>query len=224
MEGEKIDQIKRSMLASEQWLSFEDMGAGSRKIATPSKRQVREMVKTSSRRRGEGEFLMRLTRWFQPGKGLELGTHIGLSAAWQLMGNPSMKLISIEGIPEVAEIAQQQIDRLGLQVDIRTGNFDELLTPSFLKEEGPFDYVLIDGNHTYEASLRYFHLLKTQMKDGGLIVLDDIHWSDGMEKAWEEIIQDDEVSLSIDLFRFGCCFIRRSQAKEHFVLWNWSLL
>ena len=56
------------------------------------------------------------------------------------------------------------------------------------------------------------------MKPGSILIFDDIHWSAEMEEAWEEIKKNPEVTVSIDVFQFGICFMRREQAKEDFVL------
>jgi hypothetical protein len=51
-----------------------------------------------------------------------------------------------------------------------------------------------------------------------VFVFDDIHWSSGMEKAWEYIIKHPEAIVTIDLFELGLVFFRKTQVKEHFVL------
>ena len=50
-------------------------------------------------------------------------------------------------------------------------------------------------------------------------MFDDIYWSDGMQKAWKEICANKEVTLSLDLFKFGIVFFKtENKQKEHFVL------
>jgi len=39
-----------------------------------------------------------------------------------------------------------------------------------------------------------------------------------MQKAWEKIYQDPQISISIDLFNVGIVFFRKKQPKQHFVL------
>ena len=50
------------------------------------------------------------------------------------------------------------------------------------------------------------------------MIFDDIYWSKGMEEAWKVIIQDNRVSLSIDLFEFGIVFFNQRMQKEHFII------
>ena len=66
----------------------------------------------------------------------------------------------------------------------------------------------IDGNHTYEATIKYFELALTKKDENTVIIFDDIYWSAGMTKAWQEIKNKKEVLLSIDTFYFGMVFFR----------------
>ena len=83
--------------------------------------------------------------------------------------------------------------------------------PKLLKEIKSFDVLYIDGNHSYEATLRYFNLVKEYIKEDTIIVFDDIYWSEGMTKAWLEIKNDSIVSHTIDLFYFGLTFFRKEK-------------
>ena len=57
------------------------------------------------------------------------------------------------------------------------------------------------------------------MKKGGLMIFDDIYWNPAMLKAWNYIIKDPNVTVSIDLFEFGLVYINKNQEKEHFRVW-----
>jgi len=54
--------------------------------------------------------------------------------------------------------------------------------------------------------------------ENSIFVFDDIHWSAGMESAWEIIKKDNRVSITIDLFWFGLVFFRGGIEKQDFVL------
>ncbi|NJW55521.1 class I SAM-dependent methyltransferase, partial [Salinimicrobium sp. CDJ15-91] len=54
--------------------------------------------------------------------------------------------------------------------------------------------------------------------NNSVMIFDDIHWSKGMEEAWEEIKAHPEVRVTIDTFQWGLVFFRREQEKEHFVI------
>jgi predicted O-methyltransferase YrrM len=97
------------------------------------------------------------------------------------------------------------------------GGFEEVLnTDDRLK--GVFDLIYIDGNHRYEPTMEYFEYALAHAHEDSFIIFDDIHWSDGMEKAWNAIKSSPKISVSIDLFQFGIICKKSTQRKQHFTL------
>lgn len=201
---------------------FQDFGAGSLGKETGLRESsVGKMAGLSARRYREGELLHRICKHYQPKRCLEFGTNLGISTLYQISALQNSQFITLEGSPELAQIADAHFKEWKVNPKQLVGEFSALLKDSVdLKTFQP-DYVFVDGNHRYQATLDYFHLLLPYMADGGMIIFDDINWSEGMLAAWKEIIQHPEVSVSIDLFFMGVCFIRRAQVKEDFVFRFW---
>jgi predicted O-methyltransferase YrrM len=98
------------------------------------------------------------------------------------------------------------------------GDFDKTLAPLFETIES-LDFVFVDGNHRYAPTVNYFNLLKPKMREHSILIFDDIHWSQEMEAAWEEIKKDESISLTIDLFFIGIVFFRKEQlVKQDFTI------
>jgi predicted O-methyltransferase YrrM len=151
---------------------------------------------------------------------VELGTSLGFTSMCIAKGLPNKaKLITIEGANEIAQVAQQHFTHLNLtdKIDLRVGNFNNLL-PAVLNELTQVDLAFIDGNHTYEATINYFNLLLQKTHNNSVLIFDDIYWSKGMTKAWEEIKHHPKVTVSVDLFYIGLVYFRTQQAEEHFKL------
>lgn len=49
-----------------------------------------------------------------------------------------------------------------------------------------------------------------------IILIDNIHQNKKSFEEWQKIIQNKEISATIDLYHFGLIFFRKEQAKEHF--------
>jgi len=152
--------------------------------------------------------LFKLVRKIQPGLVIELGTCIGISAAYQSAAqhlNGKGRLITIEGSEAIAGIAKKNIESLHLNhIEIFCGKFKEVL-PGILEKTSSVDYVFIDGHHDEQATIAYFELLLPHLSPGAIVVFDDISWSNGMRRAWRKICKNSAVLYTVDLKMMGIC-------------------
>lgn len=166
---------------------------------------VSMIARRTSVPRKEGILLLTLVRAFAPSRGLELGTSIGVSAAYQASAmrlNGTGKLVSLEGYRDLVEQARELWARIGLDnVTAVIGRFDKSL-PRVLAD-GALDYAFIDGNHQEAATIVYFDEISARANPGALLVFDDINWSPGMQRAWRWICDDARVAVHAVAGRFG---------------------
>lgn len=155
--------------------------------------------------------LMKLVRMWQPAFGVELGTCVGVSSAYQaaaLALNGRGRLVTLEGYATLADAARENFASLGLDnVEVVVGKFKDTLGP--VLERAPVDYAFVDGHHDEAATERYFEMLLGAADEDALCVFDDINWSPGMQRAWRYIVGHDRVDWSTAHQRFGICRIRR---------------
>ena len=125
----------------------------------------------------------------------------------------------MEGAPAIARKANENFRLLGLQnIQIVTGNFDNTLLPTLSALE-KVDLAFIDGNHRKQPTLDYFNAFLQKVTEQSILIFDDIHWSQEMEEAWEEIKNHEAVQYSIDLFFIGLVFFRKDfKKKQDFVI------
>jgi len=213
---EQIEQLRKQMCNDKHIIQIEDFGAGSRLHAT-SARKLSIIAASSLKPKKYGQLLFRLVAYFQPNTILELGTSLGITTSYLAMANPSAKVWSLEGANSIADLAEANFKNLGINnVQLIRGNFDKTLEP-LLKGIENLDFVFVDGNHRYQPTINYFHLLKPKMQEQSMLIFDDIHWSKEMEAAWDEIKKDPSISLTIDLFFIGIVFFRKEQlVKQDF--------
>ena len=216
--GDLVEKIRREMAGRKDEIIFTDLGAGSlNQGGGQVKTNLGRLARRSARHRRSGEMLFRLCRHFQPRRILEFGTNLGISALYQSFGAENADILSLEGAAPLAGIARQNLLQAGRDVEVVHTDFDSWLASSALAELKP-DYVFLDGNHQYQPTIDYVNRFLEHMPPESLLILDDIHWSAGMSKAWEEICKDERITVSIDLFYLGLCFVKRKQAKEHFFI------
>jgi predicted O-methyltransferase YrrM len=191
-----------------------DLGAGSKTLKS-NQRKVSDIAKKSLKKSKFAEMLFRLVQNYNCNQVLELGTSLGITTAYLAKANKSGVVTTIEGCSEISKLARQNLKDLDCgNVDVITGDFDTVL-PSLLPKMNPIDLLFIDGNHSEDATLRYFELCKPYLSDSAIVVLDDIHWSRGMHSAWEKALKNEKVGMSIDVFEMGILFMYGSKTKTY---------
>lgn len=212
---EEIERLRKRLLKKNRIISVTDLGAGSR-VHKSSKRKISAIARHSLKSARMGRFLNRLANFSGDGAMLELGTSLGLTSAY--LAKTGKHLTTIEGCPNIAEVAQANFEELQLSnISLLIGPFDDFL-PDLLDDQPDYNFVFVDGNHSYDATMRYYQLLRKHLPSGSVIVFDDIYWSEEMLRAWHEIVQQKQKQITVDLFHFGLVFLREDQAAEHFKL------
>jgi predicted O-methyltransferase YrrM len=216
---EVIHNLYKEQCANSRVLETTDFGASKGRMVYVTKfLPVSKIAKGSSINRKNGELLYRLVNSFKPISILELGTSLGISTLYMAKAAPEAKIITIEGCAAKVEVARANFAKLSAsKIEVCTGRFDTQL-PTVLKKMSKPDFVFIDGHHQFKPTKDYFSEILKHSDEDTVIVIDDIHWSSGMEKAWKEIQGSAEVTVTIDLYQMGLVFLRKSLSKQHFVI------
>lgn len=214
-EYREIELLREKLLKDERFITITDLGAGSH-INNNKQKQVKQLAKNALKTPKLAQLIYRLVNEHKPANIIELGTCLGLTTAYMAKAGGGAQLISIEGCPETASVAKENLNALSVKnAEIRTGDFD-VLFPEVIEEVDKLDFVFIDGNHRKEATLNYFRWCLPKVHEGSVLIFDDIYWSKGMEEAWTEIKAHPQVTVSIDLFWIGIVYFKKGQVKEDF--------
>lgn len=210
----EIEKKRKNLLANNTEITYQDLGAVAHKNKTVT---VAKIAKKSLSRARYSQLQYRLILHFKPKKILEIGTSLGINALYFAKAAPQSNIVSLEGIAQICAIANQNVQHLAPNIAIVEGNFDATLEQT-LKKMQQIDYAFLDGNHTYEATLKYFKLIVPYLHENSVLVIDDLYWSSQMTKAWIEIITHSEVIISINLHKMGILFFSKKQSKQDFIL------
>lgn len=213
-----IEQWRRQLLANEQVLTIQDFGAGSRTGAT-KQRSVQSIAAAALKPKKFAQLLHRMARFYACNNIVELGTSLGVTSAYLASSPHTRQLHTLEGAPAIAELATQCFQQLQLHnIHQVVGNFDDTF-PVLLQQSTPIDLLYIDGNHRYEPTIRYFEQAYPLLHEYSIVVFDDVHWSAEMEQAWQQVIADERVTMTIDLFFIGIALFRKDfKVKQHFAI------
>ncbi len=210
-----IEHVRRKLAKQKQTIILNDLGQGNNSNVrqTTTINRLLNNVQSSTQK---AQLLFRIANYYQCSTILEIGTSLGFTTAYLANSNKKAKVVTIEGDPEISSIAQNIFNQLGLKnVTLLNSPFDSILNDVLTDS---FQLIFFDGNHSKEATLRYFNWAKNHINDETIFVFDDIYWSESMKEAWCVIIEDSSVCLSIDLFSIGIVFFNPNREKQQFKL------
>ena len=163
--------------------------------------------------------MFQLTRHFQPNVVLETGTGTGFSAACLALAAPNALVHTVDAMQPLIDTAKKHHQNIGLQnIRYHQGDLDFYLK-SICDSIGTIDAVYLDANHTYDATIRYFNTVLPFLSTKAFVVVDDIHWSRGMNKAWLQLCKHPSVTLSLEFYRLGVLFLNPDFSKENYRLY-----
>ena len=235
---DEIEEIRQEMLKDTRELEFVDYGSGKLKGENGERRRVCDIAKGSLARRKDAQLLARLVGWLgrplltSPSRGgigdeasedrkgltiVELGTSLGVTTAYLAAMDSRNKVVTYEGCPAVAEVARANWEKLGLSnIACVVGEITVDSLQFTVDSLSGIDVAFIDANHTYEATLTYFNALASRVHEKSVVVVDDIHYNEDMEKAWKAICADERVTTTMDLYRMGLVFFDKHYWRKHY--------
>jgi predicted O-methyltransferase YrrM len=211
----RIEALRKQLLSDASAVDGIDHGAGS--SVSNGTRTVQNIAATSLSNTSFLVLYHRLIEYYQARIIVELGTSLGISSLYLAQAN-GVELTTFEGSPSLAALARKNFLQLNFaNIKLVEGNIDTTL-PNYLGLCPKIDIAFMDANHRYEPTLRYFNWLLQKTHPRSVIIIDDIHYSPEMEKAWQEIKAHQLVYGSADLYRCGLLFFDPSINRQHVIL------
>jgi len=210
-----LEKLRLRLAKDSKELEINDLGAGS-KFAVGSKRSLASICKNACSALPHNLLYQFMVMKTPAQTVVELGTSLGINTGY-LSAKTVGTVYTFEADSSLLEMAKNNLSTFPNVVFI-PGNIQETL-PVFLKDQPRIDFVQIDANHTYQATLQYCKWVWPCLHEQSVVVIGDIHWSTEMKKAWLEIKQFPGVTTTIDFFECGVLFFRSGIQMEHHVLY-----
>ena len=123
----------------------------------------------------------------------ELGTNLGISSAYlgigAVLADPAIRVRTGDISGARINIAKEIHSKINLSnIDYFVGDFAESINDFLVT---PIGLCFVDALHTYDATIKNFKKLRAFMKPKGIMVFDDINWSEGMQHAWADITKSE---------------------------------
>ena len=208
----------RKRLISDRWsINLKDLGSGSEKLKT-NIRKVSDISGYSPVSKKYGVLLSNLAAEFGNQLIVEFGTSFGINTMYMASACPDAIVYAMENCTSTAEIAKQNFNEAELNnIKIFTGSFDEIL-PDITNSGINPGMVFINGNHRRELVVNYFNRIAKISDNKTVIIIDNIYYSREMKEAWNEIKQNEKVSLTVDIFKLGIVFFREGINYNNYII------
>jgi len=211
-----IESLRKKLLQTDQHIDVHDLGAGSGILKTHH-RNVKDIARTSLSPAKYAQLYARIVAHFKYKNIIELGTSLGINALY-LSSLPETHVTTFEGSDAIADIAESSFESAGKpSIHLIRGDINKTL-PHFISQSAKIDLAFMDANHRYEATMQYFRLILPRLHEKSIVLIDDIHYTAGMQTAWNEIREHPLVYGSADLYRVGILLFDPSLNKQHVVL------
>ena len=143
---------------------------------------------------------------------VEFGTAFGISALYWSAGLDQAgagRLLTFEPNEIWHAIAAARLREFSSRATPVLGIFEEKIA-DYLKQGETIDIAFVDAIHTSDFVTPQVELLITRLSAGGLIILDDISFSDDMRRCWQRWADDRRVAASVAVAdRVGVLEFRR---------------
>jgi predicted O-methyltransferase YrrM len=207
------ESLRKKLLQDHRTISVNDMGSKAGVYQTKISAIAESSLSTSE----FSSFYHRIINRFNCKTVIELGASLGINTLY-LADKNDTNVHTLEGADEVCDLAELTFQFANARnIELIKGDIANTL-PGLLQKVRKFDFALIDANHTYPATMKYFEQLLPRIHDKSVIVIDDIHYSAAMNEAWNEIRKHKLVYGSADLYRCGVLFFDPSLNKQHVIL------
>jgi predicted O-methyltransferase YrrM len=130
---------------------------------------------------------------------VEFGTAFGISAMYWSAGLDqagSGRLLTFEPNEIWHAIAAARLAEFSGRATPVLGTFEDKIA-DYLGQGETIDIAFVDAIHTSDFVTPQVELLITRLAAGGLIILDDISFSDDMRQCWQRWANDPRVTASV---------------------------
>jgi len=202
----QIEKRRQALLKNETIINRKSLGATST-VHSQDEVSIRQIARSAVSPQYKCTLLSSLIEWSGAIKVLELGTSLAISTSYIATGTSVHRVDTVEGSSSISAINSE--DAHNDKIQFHNMSFQNFIEVGIDKGH-KYDCIILDGHHEYEPTLSYVHQFRQLLKPTGVIIMDDIYWSEGMTKAWQELKSSQDYNVSIDLFFYGILSMKPS--------------
>lgn len=155
--------------------------------------------------------LFRIANYYAPEKIWEVGSAGAINAAYMAAARPQNEVLVLGAGPGAMP------DGLAGNIQPVCATFDASVR-KLLDEHQKVDCCVVDMHGFHGSVTECYHSLLPAMHADSVLIIANMHRED-TRSCWAEVIQQPEVTVSIDLFCMGLLFFRKqNKVKQHFTI------
>ena len=202
----QIEKRREALLTNETIINRESLGATST-VHAHDEISISQIARSAVSPQYKCTLLSSLIEWSGATKILELGTSLAISTSYIAIGSSVDHVDTVEGSSSISAVNSQ--DEHSQKILFHNQSFQSFIDVG-IDKGSKYDCIVLDGHHELEPTLSYVRQFRQLLKPAGVIIMDDIYWSQGMTKAWQELKSSQDYNLSIDLFFYGVLSMKPS--------------
>ncbi len=210
-----IELVRKQLLFREGNITYPDR----KQKGKLRRRSIGEIVEREAIKPKHGALLFRLTNYFKPQNILQLGPAMGLSTLYLTSYATGLRCIALENVSEFVPIARIAFEKAAKNpVDLRTGNYRELLPRAF-EDMGKVDLVFFNTTYEQQNNALLFQECMKHIHDDTIFVFEGIKTSQRMRAFWKEVCANPDVTVTIDLYSMGIVFFNPKLHKRNYIVY-----
>lgn len=164
------------------------------------------------------EMLFKLVNDAQSYTILEIGTMAGASTVYLSASRKSARCITLDQKSPANELASRLLGGYKGNIDYRIGEFSSLL-PKALSELETLDFLLLNPGDCSLSELQdMFEQCCAKSNQRSVFVIRDIHSSLAMRRWWKELVADERLGITFDLYDLGIIYFDKKKIKQHYIV------
>lgn len=164
------------------------------------------------------ELLFRLVNYAQPHTILEIGTSVGASSIYLSCCRKKTRFITLDEQSPANALATSLFGFYKGGIDSRVGDLPALV-PETLSELDTLDFLLLHpANYPLNTVKTMFEQCVSKSNPRSVFVIQDIHGSSSFKKWWKELVTDQRLGITFDLYDMGIIFFDKTKIKQHYIV------
>ncbi len=163
----------------------------------------------------KGTLLFRLANYYKPGRILQIGGSIDLSALYLTASARDTHCVVMEHVPSFVPVAREILDKRPLlrPVSVHEGNYAAEL-PQVLAGMGSPDFVFFNIVPEQTDPVCLFRECIIRANEQTIFVFNEIKSNVAMRSCWQEVCASPEITVAVDLYSLGIAFVNKKLHKR----------